>query len=41
MDGTAVQLDAEAGSAVHRLDTEGRTPQALALLKGALLTWTE
>ncbi|MGP5083741.1 hypothetical protein ACTXKH_03390 [Brachybacterium tyrofermentans] len=40
MDGTAVQLDAEAGLAVHRLGTEGR-PQAVALLMGALLSWIE
>lgn len=37
----AVKLDAEAGPTVHRLDTEGRTPQQVALQMSALLSWTE
>ncbi|MGC0273375.1 ATPase [Pseudactinotalea sp. Z1739] len=37
----AVRLEAEATPAVHRLDTEGRTPHEVALLMDALLDWTD
>ena len=37
----ALRLDAEAGSAVHRLDTEGRTPREVALQIRALLSWNQ
>ena len=37
----AVRLDVGAESAVHRLDTEGRTPHEIAQQMSALLGWTE
>lgn len=37
----AVRLEAEAESSVHRLDTEGLTPEEIAVRIGAFLRWTK